>query len=70
MVRLGRCLASAARSKNEAWIHEETQRGACVLEQIEKLDMLMSVGLLIIKQKVHLTKAALTHWRRRNIKAV
>jgi len=31
--------------------------------------MLMSVGLLIIKQKVHPPKATSTHWRHRNIKA-
>lgn len=43
-------LARAVRSKNYAWIHEETQRDTCVLEQIYKLDMLMSVGLLIIKE--------------------
>lgn len=62
-------LASAVKSKNYAWIHEETQRDTCVLEHIYKLGTLMSVGLLIIKQKVHLAKATSMHWRHRNIKA-
>lgn len=62
-------LASAVMSKTYAWIHEETQRDTCVLEQIYKVNMLMSVGLLIIKQKVHLAKATSTHWRHRNTKA-
>lgn len=62
-------LARAVGSENEAQTHEETQRGARVLEHIHKPDMLMSVGLVIIKQKIHLAKAASTHWRHRNIKA-
>lgn len=45
------CLARAVRPENYAWIHEETWRDTCVLELMHKLDMLMSAGLLVLKQK-------------------